>query len=660
MKKFYSLITLLVAMFAGSTASAAIESVTELFGTWTFTADIQFNDDSYKDKILSGSEVIIQEDIYGQFDAEIDGLCGVDGAYQLVSKIEERDGNKVLKITNPNGGGFDAWTSLGLWMTEPDGTNPFGMEGYGPLYYVVNEDGTEIALPDFSFISMSDFSAEKGEIIAVLTNVRLILKEKRQIDIPDISGTYNFKATGTYDYGVIENWPTECEIEVSANDDSFKSYTVSFNYLQFGNFGFGDATFDGKKLSIPYSNCCIDEKNNVYFAPTYGDTLDGQIDFNLTKENNLTLSTGISFVIPAFKENEPGVIDSLQYVFWYASGIAKLPKEGPEIDYSGTYNAVGTVAYDTQTMDVNTEGNIVIEFNDTYNAYVVTEFLGYKNPFTLNYDLMTFTPDEDDPMSGTISCACLASLGETEAGGDYKYLAVRDVNLQENPLKVTIDEDGNMTISDVSFATTTWMGTEKDAFVIYFSKIVATKAKPAAPQDWIGSSVINTVNYAFVAEGETVPTDGSLNVIYDENSGLYLIDNFLTYETGDINYGGIGLVIDENDPHKATLDLMYNYLAFDGSTMVGTCIEGIDGNPVTLTLNDDGTVTIGDFQITKGAWGSESVIIAATVIPAGVISINATELEGKTYDLMGREVTGEQSGIVIRNVGGKFVKVFNK
>lgn len=659
MKKFYSLVTLLVALFAGSTASAAIESVTELFGTWTFTADIQFNDDSYKDKILSGSEVIIQEDIYGQFDAEIDGLCGVEGSYQLVSKIEERDGNKVLKITNPNGGGFDAWTSLGLWMTEPDGTNPFGMEGYGPLYYVVNEDGTEIALPDFSFISMSDFSAEKGEIIAVLTNVRLILKEKRQIDIPDISGKYNFKATGTYDYGVIENWPTECEIEVSANDDSFQSYTVFFNYLQFGNFGFGDATFDGKKLSIPYSNCCIDEKNNVYFAPTYGDTLDGQIDFNLTKENNLTLSTGISFVIPAFKENEPGVIDSLQYVFWYATGVAKLPKEGPTIDYSGTYNAVGTVAYNTGLMDVNTEGKIVIEYNDSWEAYIVKEFLGYKNPFTFNNDLMTFIPDPDDPTCGTITCACLSFIGETD-GGDYKYLAVRDVNLQDNPLPVRIDENGNMTISDVSFATTTWMGTENEAFIIYFSEIIANKAKPASPEDWIGSSVINPINYAFVAEGENVPSEGTLNVIYDDNFGLYLINNFLTYDTGDINNGGIGLIIDPNEPHKATLDLMYNYLAFDGATMEGTCIEGIDGNPVELTLNEDGTVTVGDFQITKGAWGGESKVIASTVDQTGIISVNTTEYEGRTFDLMGREVSGEQSGIVIKEIGGRFVKYLNK
>ena len=126
MKKLYTVFFTIAALMT-SVAANAVESVTELFGTWTFTANIEYLDASYKDKILNECEVIIDKDPTGTFLAEVDGLCGVENSYQSFSKFETKDGVQTLKVTNPNGGGYDAWGNLGLWMADPEGNNPFGM-----------------------------------------------------------------------------------------------------------------------------------------------------------------------------------------------------------------------------------------------------------------------------------------------------------------------------------------------------------------------------------------------------------------------------------------------------------------------------------------------------------------------------------------------------
>ena len=166
MRKIYLFVALVMAMFVLTPAKAAVKSATDLFGKWSFKANIEFTDNSYKDKIFGESDVVIKADPSGTFVAEIDGLCGVEDSYQVVSKLEEVDGMQTLRVVNPNGGGWDAWGSLGLWMADIEGNNPFGMDSYGPLNYVINDAGTEITMADFSFVKISDFNAEKGEIIA--------------------------------------------------------------------------------------------------------------------------------------------------------------------------------------------------------------------------------------------------------------------------------------------------------------------------------------------------------------------------------------------------------------------------------------------------------------------------------------------------------------
>ena len=145
---------------------------------------------------------------------------------------------------------------------------------------------------------------------------------------------------------------------------------------------------------------------------------------------------------------------------------------------------------------------------------------------------------------------------------------------------------------------------------------------------------------------------------------MFLVEDFLGYDVYTMNYGGFELKPDATDPHKATIDLTYNILDYDVSTNNATTLNDIalGTTPLEATLNDDGTVTLGDFAIAAGPWGSApSFVIASTQESTlGIDGVKTSEVEGKTYNLQGVEVKGLQRGFVIQNVGGKFVKKYIK
>ncbi|MCQ2126569.1 MAG: hypothetical protein MJZ06_03910 [Bacteroidaceae bacterium] len=607
MKKFYSFVTIMAALALSMPTKAEVQSATELFGIWTFTADIQYNDDSYKDKILEECEVKIFKDASGTFEAEIDGLCGVENSYQM-STLKTQDGVKALKVTNPNGGGYDAWGALGLWMADTEGNNPFGPTRLGSLFYKINDEGTEITIPDFTFVSVSDIvNAEKGTIVAALTNVKLTLKEKEKIEIKDLSGSYEFNATTLHDYGVVENWPTGFAMEVVSKSDDNTQYDVTWTWEQFGSITM-DGAFDGNILNLSYDSQVV-AYDSIYLAPSTAISLSGKIGFNLVGDN-LSMSTGCTFAVPFY--NESSELDSLSYIFWYGGGVAKKAKDAPAFDYTGTYHAKGNVSWNPGIVEnVNLEGDIVIEYNEKREAYVVTKFMDYSNPYTLNYDQMYLVPDDEDPMKATITSACLEFIGVTE-GNDYKYLATRDGNLQENSVKVTFDADGNMTIGEICYATTTMKGTENDALAVWFSSIKAVKDVLSA-QDWVGTFKVNDIDFAYLAANPGFTVGDSITIAYYENSDDYVVMSLLGNETYIMNQGAMRIIPGESNPHVATLT--YGILTFDGPTMQETSIYPVNldrKGTIEITLNDDGTVTLGDFSVAKGPWNGVPAKVVAT------------------------------------------------
>ncbi len=647
MKKFYTrLMVALVATVLAIPAKAAVDGVASLFGTYRFTANVEYLDASYKDQLSGDCEVKIIKDATGIFACEIDGLFGIEDSYQLVSKMGEmEDGKQALKIVNPNGGNFDAWGSFAGWMTDIEGNNPFGTSNYGPLYYVLNEDGSVITLPDFSFITITDFSAEKGTIVAKFTNAKLTLVAKEEIAVADISGDYHFTPSQEYDYGVEPNFPKEFDMSLTNKGDN-KAYDVTMSWASIGDLKL-EGKFDGNTLSLPYENAKVGEYS---ILDTYQNTK-GNITFNLVGDN-LSLTSGILFA-----KN-----DSVM-VYWAGGGLAKKAGVEPATPaYVGTYKAKATVAYKPEgTPDTPTEGDIVIEFDEMYNMYFVTTFLGYDT-YTMNQGGIEFRPDAEDPSKGVIVTEAMYQyLDISYMSDDFKqmqYLVLRDVNGALGEIPVTFDADGTMTIKDCSIFTT-WTGKdEPDAFVTYYSPIVATVDAPQ-PADWTGEHALTSVTYAYTADGTTAPTTGSIKVTYYEKTNEYLVEELLGYDLYSMNYGGLLLTIDPTDDHKATMEC--GTADFDPETMQETVIMDANGQvnkaTISLTMNEDGTVSVGDFQIGVGPYFGPYTAVASTVTVDAIKGIESEQDGAELYTISGVKTTANQKGIVLMKKGGKVVKV---
>ena len=465
MKKFYTrLLVALAAIVLAIPASAAVEGVAELFGTYHMTANVEIVDQAYKDKLSGDCEVKIMADPVGIYACEIDGLFGIEDSYQQVSKMGTmEDGKQALKVTNPNGGNWDAWGAFDGWMAELSGANPFGADNYGPLYYTLNEDGSVITIPDFSFVKMNDtFSAVDG-IIAKFTNVKLTLVKKEEIEVGDISGAYHFTPNSDHNYGVVEDFPGEFDMTLTKKGEDNKEYDVTMTWATLGKLQL-EGKFDGSMLTLPFENAML----GSYLVLDSYENPKSSITFNLVGEN-LKMTSGILF------NNAEG-----KNVYWIGGGLAKKAgQEEPELTYAGTYKAKATIAYHADgTPDTPTEGDITIEYDETYDMYFVTTFLGYDT-YTMNQGGLEFKPDAEDPNKGVIVTESTYQYLDINYMSDdfsqIQYLVLRDVNGALGEIPVTFDADGNMTIKECSILTS-WSGkNEADGFVTYYSPIVAEK-----------------------------------------------------------------------------------------------------------------------------------------------------------------------------------------
>ena len=180
MKKNYFMLVCLGLLSAFS-ATAQVASVADLFGKYRFTADVEFTEEgqSYKGVLSGDCDATIEED--GTYIAKIVGFAGSQVQQNINAISIEKNMLKVINLNNP------ALWSNGLMLANENGDNPYGVwnsetsnwdvESYGPVYYTYDPATKEISIPAFTVITMSDYTAAKGTVIAKYTNVKMTLVE---------------------------------------------------------------------------------------------------------------------------------------------------------------------------------------------------------------------------------------------------------------------------------------------------------------------------------------------------------------------------------------------------------------------------------------------------------------------------------------------------
>ena len=595
---------LVAGLFAVIPANAAVESVADLFGTYKFTSTMTVTEagQSFKDYFKGECEVVITADSYNIYDGEIQGLAGSTLDFQKINGIDTA--KKTIKITNPNGNGL--WEG-GLYMSNAEGIYPFS-GNYSGIEYTYDDATKTITLPDFTLVTC-DHSVPSATIIASFKDVKLTLVSEENIDVVDLSGDWHFTAgKGTYDVMENSTLPTEFDMTLTATDETKKNYSISMKLGDFAPLAL-TATFDGMKLTIPFNETYFDAENKIGLVNMYGEVRPGTVEFNLVNETTLSLYSGMTIAQDSISEENKG-----QYLQWYMSGTAK--KQGGEtaaVTWDGVYKVkVGNPMPVLTQYEVPAEFEMEVQYFQDWGIYLVTKFMD-NDVTALNYGGILFTPSADDPNKAEIATNAL--LKSLVAGTEY--LALLDMNFGTSPLVITRQEDGTYKLDDfcVAYATFDASNTQTNTLATFCQNVTATKQEAVVepePFNWANTYTVNAGNITVYNDAYTYPNNFEMVVEYNEQWQMYLITKFFGVDVTGLNYGGITLTPSTENPKSATIDTNAFLSTIEPGSLYFKMFDMNAGTtPLTVTVNEDGTLSIDDFCVSVFDWNTNQATAAA-------------------------------------------------
>ena len=589
-KNYFSTLFAALMLFLAMPATAQVTSVADLFGKYKFTADVETLDNSYAGKFSGDCEVTIGKDQYNIYDGVINGLAGLSGRI-VINKIDTE--NNAICIYSPNTG----LGAEGLYMSDITGSmNIFTGDStqYGDINYTYDPATKNFTLPDFSLVT-KDGSQKVDAIVAKFTNAKLTLLEAEPIEVADLSGKWHYTAgKGTYDTMEGSTLPLEWDMTLTATNETNSAYDISLILGDFDPLAL-TAKFDGAKLVIPFDSIFFDTTNRICLWDPYGGRYKGDVEFNLVNENTMTLSMMYIRQDSISPEVKGG---ALQY---YMNGLAK--RQGAEeatTTWDGTYKVKGTLAHVAiKDYDYPTEFDVKVVYNEAADMYLITEFMG-NDVTALNYGGILLTPSADDPNKAEIATG---KYLQTIVSGE-SYLCLKDMNLTDSPLTLTRKEDGTYEISDFSVSYMTYdeanNWAQKHALAAFYQKVTAEKEAVEEPEvfSWASTFTVKAGSIEKYNETFNYPEEFEMEVQYYEEWGIYLVTKFFGNDVTALNNGGIGFSVSADDPNKAEMTTG-RYLQTIEAGVSYLCLKDMNltDSPLTLTRNEDGTITISNFCI---------------------------------------------------------------
>ena len=647
MKKNYFFV-LFAALFCMAMPTAAqVASVTEFFGRWQFTADVDVKNQDYADLLSSSCEVVITKGDNG-FPAKMTGFAGSSVALS----ISEFDAdNQTLLFLNPNSP--QLWVPL--HMADAEGTYPYGtLEGnwqdtYGSISFTYDAATGILSYPDFTVVT-ADHDAGTTEIMAKVSNIKMTLIEAEEIVIPEIAGEW------TYTPYYLRNDSTfvkEFKMTLVAKDDSNKQWDATFAFEGFEEFTL-PATFDGANLVIPFDNLYLDAEKKIRFGigatsstPDNVFVKSGKFSFSYNSKTMMwqdeyiyIRQEGVEVDEESNTETAVAPLVQMLYGGW-------IEREDPNAyEWSGTYNVD---VYDFEDWD-DTDGvdfpkNFEMVVEKVQGTFSVKKFLGYEGVS------MALVPSEDGK-SATIDLSnayCyLSYVGQED--GDYAYHVITDANGVATTLTISLNNDGSLSFSDFTVSKKLYYANTYEPLAI-MSSVSATKVE--APKfEWVGEYTLTTGTFSKYYEGDDVefPETFDVTITYFDGSqhGLDSYYYISTFMNKNIAQFPIKLAIAE--------DGLSAEMAVGG--MCGAIVAGetyykiydvnATATPITITANEDGTISIPSFFIkvlnyndmseTAGAWYQDVTLTPKSTengIENAVVEDNVVK---GIFDMLGRKV----------------------
>ena len=615
MKKFTSKLfacaSAVLAFFAASPTQAQVASAADLYGTYEFTATLEVTDDGQEYKDLFSDKCDVKIEAHSVNDLMIVGLGG--------STIAEGQpcnySNGNIRVMNPNGSTYYYWGKP-VVLGNNEGGSPFDGSGW-ELNYTVDLNTKTITLQDFTAITV-DAAWNTDKILAKFTNCKLTFKEATVVELQDISGEYQFKAPAGQ-YNAESSFPVEFDMTLTATSALYNSYKVTIDYGE----GFVpvdvNATFDGTNLNLEVNDTYLNEEKTYAFCDYYNpSSLKSTIVFKYVSEKALTLSSGIHIVKVVEKEGTP-TLESEQY---YTTGSATKATEG--LSFVGKYVVTCDGVY---KFFEDAEGNNTDVYNVEYPTSFEFEIFRHDNNQKLYVSTFMdgnifsntngYYPCEEDGNTLRIPVGDGVSVRKIFVNDDFS-LMVYDVlynGLGENTgtIELTLNDDGTVTMGDffLTRKTTENFGTPTFESAAYYGYLKVEKKveKVITPEDFIGKYSVTSAEVTKYLDGDTYnveyPTSFEFEIFQsDYNQKLY-VSTFMDGNIYNNTNGYYPCEVEGNTlrmPVGDAVSVRKIFVNDDFSLMVYDVLyngSGENTGTIELTLNDDGTVTMGDFHFMR-------------------------------------------------------------
>lgn len=599
MKKnyFFGLFASLMLLLAVP-ANGQISSITEMFGTYKFTATMDVTDfgQDYAHLFTNECEVKITKSASGWYTGQIEGIAGSE-SYQDINSFDADA--QTITILNPNQNGL--WE--GLDMTWVEGTYPYPwadttIVAYNGIDYVYDHATKVVTMPDFAIVK-SNHKEESATLVATFKNVKLTLIEAEVIEVPNIAGEWDFEPTPGY----VRNdstFTSHFVVSLAGTDDSNKTYDATITFDGFDSFTLS-ATFDGNMLTIPFDSTYLDADQKIFFGvASPGSEKTGAFTFQYQSSTSMMLWDRI------YVRQEVVGDTATTYPMLQRLNGGYLSRPNPDaFAWDGTYKVTfANPEQDIMVMNTTVELPTEFEFTikEAYGTYYVEEFMG-NNVYYLTWGGYAVSANEDGT-SATIGTGYGSDRRLSYIPDLASYLIITDVNGTADDLTLSLNEDGTLSMGDIYIAMKD--STSKVTYLVGYSRMIIEKVVEE-PYDWSGTYTL-TAETVDIYNGETYPKTFDVVVDYWEDLAAYYVSSFLDNSITVLNNWGCGIALSVADDAKSA--------ALGGGGLLLTIDPGIsylkmgDMNATTsdinLVLNEDETISMDNFSLIVGPYsGSE-------------------------------------------------------
>ena len=625
---------------------AEVIEVADISGEWHFKAGVS------EYSTMAGSAIPVEFDVTlvkGDDNREYDATFAIEG-FEDITLSATFNGN-ILSIA------YDSTyidTEKGIRFANMNGSKV----KKGVVDFKQESEDVFSLYSGFSFVVDSIGKNKAGDADSVFVKLQQwymdgALKKSSSEAAIDWAGVYNVSLNDPETDLYIKNaagidWPNEFQFEVTYFETADAYYVTKIFGMDIANLNNGGLKFtpaeDGKSAVISTGYLMTVEQGAVYLVLR---------DMNMTA-NGIVMNVGengemsILGLCVATLDNNNGSSESLNASYSNLV-VAKegAEEEAPAFDWAGDYVLkAGTVDVYNKDVEFPAEFNVnIVYFDGTAygmeSYYYISTFMGYNigsTPIKLTI--------AEDGKSAEMSVGGMC--GAIEPG--KLYYKIYDMNATTSPVKMTLNEDGTISIADFFIKVLDYTTNEETAGAFYKNvTLVDVENLPEEPAfDWAGDYVLKAGTVDVYNNDVEFPAEFNVNITYFDGTAYgmesyYYIGTFMGYNIGSTP---IKLTIAE-DGKSAEMSVGGMCGAIEPGKLYYKIYDmNATASPVKMTLNEDGTISIADFFIkvldyttneeTAGAFYKNVTLEQGTTGIEDVVAGNAV-IKG-IFDMQGRKV----------------------